>query len=99
MKKTTLSFLSIALVILFYSFTTFTSRASFDFRKGDFSAERYNLLTAAILNGQVHLDVPVDPKLETLEDPTDPTKRKGISVYWDASYYRGEYYFYWGIAP
>lgn len=55
----------------------------------------------AWMKGQIALDLPVDPKLEALENPYDPSDRHeaGASFYWDYAFYNGQYYSYFGIAP
>ena len=54
---------------------------------------------AAYLKGQLHLDVDVDPRLATLTNPYDPSKRAGMTVLWDHAFYNGKYYSYYGHAP
>jgi len=40
-----------------------------------------------------------DPRLAELGDPYEYTQRKDIPYHWDASYYEGRYYLYWGPVP
>ena len=53
----------------------------------------------AYIKGQLALDVPVDSRLATLENPYDPYARSGLTVLWDHAYYNGQYYCYYGHAP
>ena len=53
----------------------------------------------AFEKGQLHLDIPVDPALEALENPYDPAQRVGVRYPWDRAYFEGKYYSYFGIAP
>lgn len=58
----------------------------------------YNLLTRGFMRGHFYLDLPADPFLATLKNPSDPVARQGHGLH-DASYYRGHYYLYFGVAP
>lgn len=51
--------------------------------------------------GQLHSDVLPSKELEELDNVYDFSERKikEIPYKWDASYYNGQYYFYFGIAP
>jgi hypothetical protein len=55
-------------------------------------------LGEAFLQGQVSLLERPDPALVALEDPYDPAQRI-VAYRWDASYYKGRYYLYWGPVP
>lgn len=59
----------------------------------------YQMLTDAFRHGQASLLVEPDPALARIENPYDISQREGISYLWDASYYKGKYYLYWGPAP
>ncbi len=59
----------------------------------------YDELAESFQRGQTHFQVEPDPRLLQLEDPYSFPSREGIPVLWDASYYRGKYYAYWGPAP
>ena len=56
-------------------------------------------LGSAFLRGQLSLPETPDPRLADLGDPYEYTQRKGIPYHWDASYYGGKYYLYWGPVP
>ncbi|HEX3729658.1 MAG TPA: hypothetical protein VHV47_07625 [Opitutaceae bacterium] len=58
----------------------------------------YSLLTRGFLRGHLYLDQRADPFLATLKDPWDPGQRAGHGLH-DASYFRGRYYLYFGVAP
>lgn len=53
----------------------------------------------AFLHGRLLLPDKPDPRLADLGNPYDYAQRKGIPYHWDASYYDGKYYLYWGPAP
>jgi len=59
----------------------------------------YDELAESFQRGQTYFQVEPDPRLLQLEDPYSFPSREGIPVLWDASYYRGKYYAYWGPAP
>ncbi len=56
-------------------------------------------LGEAFLHGQTALLETPNPQLATLGNPYDYSQRKNIPVHWDASYYGGRYYLYWGPVP
>lgn len=59
----------------------------------------------AISNGEISLDINPSEKLTNLDNPYDVTERnenslkRGEDFIWDASYYNGKYYSYFGILP
>lgn len=59
----------------------------------------YVTLAQAFLHGQVSLLEAPTPELVALDNPYDMAARKDIPHLWDASYYQGKYYFYWGPVP
>ncbi len=59
----------------------------------------YNLLANAFVRGQVSLDIEVDHKLLALPNPYDVESRTGTDFLWDAVFYNGKYYLYWGPMP
>lgn len=58
----------------------------------------YIALGESFLQGQLSLLAKPDPEFMALQDPYDPAKRVGTFL-WDASYYEGKYYLYWGPVP
>ena len=52
----------------------------------------------AIMNKNLHLDYPVDNLLKESSNPYD-TSNRNFKFLWDASYYKGKYYCYFGILP
>lgn len=59
----------------------------------------YNLLIDGWLDGQLAMKVDVPEALLQLPDPYDPrTRPPGLGLH-DASFYRGKYYLYFGVAP
>jgi len=64
------------------------------------STTYYYRLAQSFDKGQLSLLDPVDPQLLTLSDPYENTDlRKSITFPWDASFYNGKFYFYWGPTP
>lgn len=55
-------------------------------------------LGEAFLQGQLSLLETPDPQLVALDNPYDPAQRTA-PYHWDASYYKGKYYLYWGPVP
>jgi len=51
------------------------------------------------LAGQLSLAEEPPPELARLENVYDWHRREGINYVWDASYYNGKYYYYWGPVP
>lgn len=70
----------------------------------------YDMLADAFASGQTFLKPAPDPRLAQLQNPYDPAQRAMIPrcspgtvqpdcLLWDASYFDGKYYLYWGPAP
>ena len=59
----------------------------------------YDLQADGFLAGQTSLAVTPPEELAKLANPYDWKARTGIHFIWDASYYQGKYYFYWGPVP
>jgi len=58
----------------------------------------YIALGESFLHGQLSLLERPNPEFMAQPDPYDPASRIGEFL-WDASYYEGEYYLYWGPVP
>jgi hypothetical protein len=56
-------------------------------------------LGQAFLNGHLALEEQPDPRLAELSNPYDYKQRKNLPYHWDASYFQGKYYLYWGPVP
>jgi len=81
----------IAIYIVWYS-----SAGKFpDFPETD---NAYVELGESFLHGQLFLLEEPNPQLKALPNPYDPTQRNAPHR-WDASYYKGNYYLYWGPVP
>jgi hypothetical protein len=73
------------------------------------STKYYDMLADAFAAGQLHLRLAPDPRLVQSPNPYDPAQLPRIPEckpglveschLWDASYYQGRYYLYWGPAP
>jgi len=63
--------------------------------------DEYERITESFLQGKLYLDIEVDPRLEAMENPYDPFLRAdaGAESFWDAAYYNGHYYMYFGVVP
>ena len=59
----------------------------------------YNQLADGFLSGQTSLPEKPPQALSDLENPYNWLNREGISYLWDATFYKGEYYLYWGMVP
>ena len=80
---------------LFYSWTASNGRT---FGLGQPQDGFYNMMTDALLHGQLHLREEPDPELFELSDPYDATRNSRMRLH-DASLYRGKYYLYFGVVP
>jgi hypothetical protein len=66
----------------------------------------YDQLASAFQSGHLYLDVQAPDSLRSLPDPYDPQARNSIPALkafvdqvWDASFYDGKFYLYWGPVP
>jgi hypothetical protein len=59
----------------------------------------YDRLAGGFSHGQLSLLEEPDARLADLSNPYDYRERGEIPVIWDASYYQGRYYLYWGPVP
>ncbi|MBQ9086259.1 MAG: hypothetical protein IJY47_03635 [Clostridia bacterium] len=66
---------------------------------------QYQQLAEAFLDGQLYLSEEPPEFLANMENPYDATERSqqssahGQSYYWDAAYFDGHYYVYFGVVP
>ena len=58
----------------------------------------YNVLTNALMHGQLNFLVEPRPELLTLSDPYDPAQNGPYRLH-DMSFYKGKYYMYFGVVP
>lgn len=81
-------------------FYVWTARSTGEpWKYGAEQRDYYNFLIDGWLDGQLHMKVDVPPALLALKDPYDPRIRPiGLGLH-DASFYRGKYYVYFGVAP
>lgn len=62
--------------------------------------EKYSIqLVDALISGKVNIEEKVSDDLKKLENPYDIGAREGIYYLWDAAYYDGNYYVYFGVVP
>lgn len=92
----TIIFVFLLCVILLSSYSVEQNALTYDFYSKDF--------VLALSKGQVHLEEIPHENLVNLENPYDPYARaecleKDIDYIWDAAYYDGKYYVYFGILP
>ena len=59
----------------------------------------YDMLANAFLRGSISLLEKPSQALMNLENPYDYLNRGGIDYIWDATYFNGKYYLYWGFVP
>jgi hypothetical protein len=83
---------------LLFSFYLWTASAGLPLGFGEPHERPYNLLTQALLRGQLHLAVEPRPELFELTEPYRPG-RNAPYRYHDASLYHGRYYLYFGVVP
>lgn len=104
-EKLTDNILFILIVILLVSacFPTLGKEAElYEYEVGDrLPPDIYGRQFDAWKKGQIELDVSVDPRLASLENPYDPTARSESKARynWDYAFFDGKYYSYFGIAP
>ena len=66
---------------------------------------QYQELTESFLNGKLYLEKEPPEYLAEMENPYDYAERveqkneHGQSYYWDAAYFEGKYYVYFGVVP
>lgn len=59
----------------------------------------YNQLADGFRSGKTSLPEKPPQALSDLENPYNWLNREGIEYLWDATFYKGEYYLYWGMVP
>ena len=86
--------LAAAIVIFIYFFYITGAKWAFT----DYS-QYYDMLANAFLKGSLALLEKPPAALAALANPYDYGNREGIHYLWDASYFQGNYYLYWGPVP
>lgn len=56
-------------------------------------------LVNSIINKKAEISLEPSEELKNLENPYNPEERENVEYYFDASYYNGKYYIYFGIVP
>lgn len=59
----------------------------------------YNEYVNSLIDGKLSLNSEPSEELKNLENPYDATQRSNVQYKWDAAYYNGKYYVYFGILP
>ncbi|MES2696857.1 MAG: hypothetical protein V4773_25540 [Verrucomicrobiota bacterium] len=86
------------LVGWFYLWTVQSNARPWNF--GQEQRDYYNRLIDGWLKGQLHMKLEVPEALKQLENPYDPANRPAnIGALHDASFYKGKYFVYFGMAP
>jgi hypothetical protein len=91
------------LLLAFYAWTAsssgnpFNKVNPFNFQSG--GSDYYNLQADAFLHGHLWLDVPIDPRLRSAENPYVLDVPNTVPGLTDGSFYDGRYYLSWGPAP
>lgn len=88
-----------ALGLVFAHYQWSASSSGNPFRFGEDQSDYYNLLSDALLAGQLHLLIPPSPELTRLPDPYDPVANAPYRLYHDVSLHAGRYYLSFGITP
>ncbi len=96
LRRRGVPFLLVAIIV--FAFYLWTASAGLPFAFGEELAYPYNLLTRALLKGQLHLLVEPNPELFELADPYEPNRNARTRLN-DASLYHGRYYLYFGVVP
>lgn len=84
-----------AIIVIFLYFFYFTDGKWFWTPLSNY----FDLLANAFLKGSLALLEKPPSALAALTNPYDYTNREGIRYLWDATYYHGNYYLYWGPVP
>jgi hypothetical protein len=87
--------LATGVLLIFYSWT---ASAGLPMGFGESLDGPYNLLTQALLRGQLHLAIEPRPELFEMVDPYEPSRNAPFRFH-DASLYQGRYYLYFGVVP
>lgn len=80
------------------SFYVWTASGGWPFEIGAPHDGHYNLLTSALVRGQLHLTVEPRPEMFETAEPYEPGRNDPYRLH-DASLYRGRYYLYFGVVP
>jgi hypothetical protein len=59
----------------------------------------YDMLANAFLRGSIALLEKPSAALMNLANPYDYLNREGVDYIWDATFFNGKYYLYWGFVP
>jgi hypothetical protein len=88
-------------IILFCLFTAYTTHLFHQENEERLDHKIYHSLTDAFLEGRLSLDKEVTPELLNNPRPYDPAERIQRNTFyaWDAAYYDGKYYCYFGVVP
>ncbi|MDR3158230.1 MAG: hypothetical protein LBU11_04300 [Zoogloeaceae bacterium] len=88
-------------VILFCLFTAYTTHLFHQENEERLDHKIYHSLTDAFLEGRLSLDKEATPELLNNSRPYDPAERMQRDTFyaWDAAYYDGKYYCYFGVVP
>ncbi|MBA3306704.1 MAG: hypothetical protein H0U25_12385 [Thermoleophilaceae bacterium] len=98
-RKALAVLVALALVLVFYSGTAWTSATTFPVQVDVGGRDYFNLLTDAFLHGQADLLVEPSPQLRALDDPYDATTNISANRLHDLSLYEDRYYLYWPPTP
>jgi len=85
-----------ALIAIFFTFWYITSGRMVTFTPATAYFDRQ---ANAFLAGQLSLLEKPPAALATIPDPYQVKNRGALGYIWDASYYKGKYYYYWGPVP
>jgi hypothetical protein len=88
-------------VILFCWFTAYTTHLFYQDQEERYDHRIYHHLTDAFMAGRLSLDIEATSELLDSSRPYDLVDRMQRKVFhaWDASYFNGKYYCYFGVVP
>ncbi len=97
MRRSTSDLLLAAVALSLIGFYFWTASNGYSFREAPRDGY-YNLLTAAFMAGQLHLQEEPRPEMFELAEPYEPGRNARFRLH-DASLYHGKYYLYFGVVP
>lgn len=87
-------------IVAFYLFVSLTAIPGVKPYTDPYDNDYYSLLAHSLEMGRLDLGLEPSRDILDLQDPYDPSLRPaGSNFPWDAAYYRGKYYIYFGITP
>lgn len=103
-KKVYIGFIAISTIFfIYYSYGFGKAYENYSWDRGMVLKDMYRELTQSIMQGKITLDFPEEDKqeLSNLQNYQDYSERieEGNTYLYDAAFYKGNYYCYYGIIP